>query len=417
MAHINKLPVELLSEIFKESMVFSEIFVGAYSCNYTRNEAPVSLIHVCKRWRAIALSLSPLWGSHRCPDFIEKPSLESVDYWLQISKRAPLKLIVYTPMWMDDSDTDPPLWPKVLQVYAKHIHRWHTLCVRGDTLLVQKLTSVLCTADSTPPLEDLRVELLRRIPTSVMNDFASSINSLKTLRRLHWRDGYGPEGVNIDNLPWGQLTNISFAAKVTPEQVLARLSRCESANIVKFERQNIGPPSYLTLSTFNHPHMTLSHLTSLTLHISADPLNILRFFTIPSLRYLKIAVLERRFDYLEDLLLRSACPLDVLVVEDTRNSSLEQIMLFFQCRFLCRIPNVKYFCNWVGSDFMMRKMEKLHNPATIPMPSLLSWADSTLGREVIGWSTTPTEEVIGRYENGKYVGCKAYDDRHYKLYT
>ncbi|KAF8887855.1 hypothetical protein CPB84DRAFT_1487449 [Gymnopilus junonius] len=405
MAHINKLPVELLSEIFRESVVFFPDILGTHSFRYVKKEAPVNLIHVCKKWREITLSLSSIWGSQYFSGLPPKKSLEEVEYWIQISPRTHLKLVVFDPMVLNDPDPEPPSWTELLKVYAKHMDRWHTLFAQGSDKLAQELTSSLSNAKA-PPLDSLQVVLLPPISTSAMNDLAASINHIKTLRRLHWTNAYGLGDVDIDNLPWGQLSDVVYKAKSTPEQFLARLSRCQSAHTVAL-RQHGRLLAYQALSTFNHPHTTLSRLTSLTLQKSTDPLNILRFFTLPSLQYLQIAVLDHSYEYLGELLLRSACPLDTLVIEDVEESSLEDLTLFFRHKFLLSISNVKYVGKWhMSLDYLIRTVEKLRDPAANPSPLFAIWSDPALGQRIIGWSATPQKYII-RIENGISISCIA----------
>lgn len=286
----------------------------------------------------------------------------------------------------------------MLQVYAKHLNRWQFLSVNADDILARNIADVLRSAEAPPPLESFEVHFGLRVDPSTASNLASSLCRLKALRRLEWMRC--PRDV-IVGLPWKQLQVVLFQAASTPEQFLSHLSRCESATTVTLSGYADRFP---TLSTFDHPHTTLSHLTSLTLDHHADPLNLLRYFTLPSLRHLQFNVLECRsgFNYLCEFLSRSACPLEVLTVED-RECSSEHVITFFNYPFLRLIPIVKFVVWYAGK--LMIKIAESRNHGMTSFPTLVVWEDAPWP-EIIGWTTGAAERVLFYYKDGQLTSTR-----------
>ncbi|KAK0437719.1 uncharacterized protein EV420DRAFT_1316914 [Desarmillaria tabescens] len=89
-----RLPSELIIDIFLHCLPddsYPSLHGGA---------APVLLTHVCRSWRALALSVSSLWSSFEI-DFhsgYAVPRLEALEFWLKYSEEQPLSFnIIYEP--------------------------------------------------------------------------------------------------------------------------------------------------------------------------------------------------------------------------------------------------------------------------------------------------------------------------------
>ncbi|OBZ79540.1 hypothetical protein A0H81_00053 [Grifola frondosa] len=84
---INRLPAELLVEIFKRVVEFRDIHDLKELESWTFFLRPILLSHICRRWREVALSTSGLWA---CIPFTNK---STVSFFLEHSNNSPLDIV------------------------------------------------------------------------------------------------------------------------------------------------------------------------------------------------------------------------------------------------------------------------------------------------------------------------------------
>ncbi|KAK7471122.1 hypothetical protein VKT23_002536 [Stygiomarasmius scandens] len=90
--HFSCLPNELQCEIFYHSLPINSL------ARFSKAEAPLVLLSVCKAWRALTLSTSKIWShfeiylSGKCRPEDEQRVLEGVQFWLRLSKVYPLSV-------------------------------------------------------------------------------------------------------------------------------------------------------------------------------------------------------------------------------------------------------------------------------------------------------------------------------------
>ncbi|KAF8875012.1 hypothetical protein CPB84DRAFT_1966857 [Gymnopilus junonius] len=400
--HINELPVELLSEVFDDATDKNYLTpnqLTPFLFSFRRKFAPLNLIHVCQHWRMVAFSTPTLWTSLNVAQ--HKPSKSSVlamAYWLQCSRNAPLHFLISS--WNDASDPsfDRQYARKMLRILSIHLSRWRYVTIEAGNELAGDLVEVLNdAAEHPPPLEGLEINFGYDhddiAQQSVVDEFASSIYNLKTLRRLYWINAWGH---GLPNLPWDQYETIFIKSSFTPEDSLRVLTQCTSAKSVTIRRFQL---SNHCLTPFNQPHTSLTSLTSLTLDECSDPLPLLSCFTIPSLLHLEMSLNQREFHLLEEFLKRSNCPLQVLIVADT-TLAVDGIASFFKFPWLKSISNVKLAPTY--SDKEMQKFLKNLETSYEKLPPLVVWMEMFAHWPVfIGWKESGLQGALYALEAGK----------------
>ncbi|KAF8887872.1 hypothetical protein CPB84DRAFT_1849778 [Gymnopilus junonius] len=259
--------------------------------------------------------------------------------------------------------------------------------------LREELTRILANAE-TPPLRTLQISLPETQVPSVVNDFVTVLGTVTSLRHLNWTNF--PHESAADNLPLGQLEVVSLKQYLPAHRILSLLSKCQAATAVSLTSLKVFPPSLP-----DHPHITLTRLTSLTLSFHTIPQNIMRYLTLPSLRHLEINVFkEGNYTFLEEFLTRSECALSVLAVEG-RECSSEQFISFFTSAFLKTIPTVK-FAVW-DIHRTMKSVLRSRNSARLSLLKLVGWEDHYPLIDVVGWATSlpDSSSIRSIYEGGR----------------
>ncbi|TDL20693.1 hypothetical protein BD410DRAFT_841125 [Rickenella mellea] len=118
-----------------------------YSCGM--RDDPLTLSHVCRVWRRVALPTPRLWASFRL--FADQRSIVPVNERLSRSQSHPLSFAIQLRSY-DMSIQDSP----VIAALAKHQNRWKYVFVNGTGSIKDFLSSV---SDTYPVLEKLHLSI------------------------------------------------------------------------------------------------------------------------------------------------------------------------------------------------------------------------------------------------------------------
>ncbi|KAJ6481831.1 hypothetical protein C8R45DRAFT_313124 [Mycena sanguinolenta] len=197
------LPDEIISEIFLHFLPSYPIcppFVGPLS--------PISLTHICHRWRAVALATPTFWKAieFRYSYNFECPAFPLGGAWLSRSGSCPLSIRI-----VGAATTN---MPDILSAIVPHRARWEYL--EFETIA----DSLLHLFDGPMPL--LRhLDLIMTLPSS--KPFELHAVDLPRLRSAKVFDDSVARAVT---LPWAQLTSLVLWA-VTPSVVVSILHQAQ----------------------------------------------------------------------------------------------------------------------------------------------------------------------------------------------
>ncbi|KAG7445978.1 uncharacterized protein BT62DRAFT_146033 [Guyanagaster necrorhizus] len=188
---VTRLPAELIITIF-----FHCLPDKSYPSLH-KDVAPLLLAHVCRSWRALALSVSRLWSFFEI-DFhngYAAPRLEALEFWLKLSKEQPLSFdVIYDPPTHTTSRVFQPRSITVVKALLCHSSRWRDVrFVTPGASLVPLFTD--------PPL-------------------ASGLHSLETLT-LDMRGVWPSHGVALCSLgiQWSRLSELHVRLDCKAEEL------------------------------------------------------------------------------------------------------------------------------------------------------------------------------------------------------
>ncbi|KAK0206062.1 hypothetical protein DFS33DRAFT_1470611 [Desarmillaria ectypa] len=238
---VARLPAELIITIF-----FHCLPDDCYP-SIRGDAAPVLLTHICRSWRALALSVSRLWSSFEI-DFhngYAMPQLETLGFWLKYSREQPLSFdIIYEPpthttcrVFQDRSTT-------FVKALLRHSSRWR------DVRFVTPGASV--------------------IPLFTDPSLASGLRSLKELT-LDMRGVWPSHSVALHSLgiQWSQLSELHVRLDCTVEG----LPTLDEIFDILLEGENLVACSFNATCTFtskpNPTRVSMAKLQRLNLTLRA----------------------------------------------------------------------------------------------------------------------------------------------------
>ncbi|CAK5265507.1 unnamed protein product [Mycena citricolor] len=329
---MSRLPPELIREIFLlcqpgEPYYSSKTWTGQVL-------SPLVLSHVCRRWRAIALSYATLWSTV----WVYQPSQEHIPMvktWLERSGQQPLTIhITQTEItdWRQPRYTDEIMWLLIPQ-----LHRWGRL----NLYLLSPLQHSLHTLFWAPR----KAPLLTHVYVSAQN----WVQGLKpTLERgfLSFpsiRSVVLPPSVNLSFVPFAQLTVIdaSLGGCFTPDVLLDTLRRCGQLRSLALQ---LGADR--SGGTFVPHHTSLPYLSDLKMTVTA--VNLTELFdclTLPCLDKLMVHYNDAPHvaddaRALDRLLIRSKAFLKRLDLADPQHPGIEWHLSWLQMRSMQRLEEL-----------------------------------------------------------------------------
>ncbi|KAJ7347378.1 hypothetical protein DFH08DRAFT_779614 [Mycena albidolilacea] len=222
--------------------------------------SPISLTHICRLWREIAISTPVPWRAvalaHNA-DVSSQRQAHIIDLWLKRSSSCLLSINV------DIAYAERVEASKVLSSVTARHSRWEYLKLVYDT------SGLPAIEDSMPMLRHLHLELIEVNPLS--------FREVPLLRSVVLDDFAASSIV----LPWAQLTSLA----------LRRVFLHECAPLLKQTSNLVHCDLQLSFVEYDHSDITLPCLESLALNIP-DPLGpvcqYLTLFITPALRRLRI---------------------------------------------------------------------------------------------------------------------------------
>ncbi|KIM37839.1 hypothetical protein M413DRAFT_251098 [Hebeloma cylindrosporum] len=405
---INELPPEVLAQIFEAGLVWKQsgflpedhFFPNRSIYGY----APTIYLQVCRYWREVALSTSSLWTSCSSDQFRGKVAIgPAMKFWLDRSKpTAPLNLqLRFQPNF-------PPLYANsIFRLLATEVKRWRSISIELDLSLAQEFVALLegSTRDLRQ-LEELEIRLLLKgvVPTTISQRILAQISLLTSLRRFTWvANGHYSWDHTFRRLDaLAVLDDITLRVPSLFDECVGHLSQCVSATKVRiYDRTSHDYPLHMKPIL---PTTMLPCLTTLTLNRYYDALDVLDYFTLPSLEYLKITTEDEHhaghnLTILHDFLERSKCALRLLAIAGKLSSSiLTDYLLFPPIR---SIPEVQIISPLVGKVAI--KIFETYPDAESIFPPILCWIpNEPLPFSRVGWTNLAVgEKLIYSWTAGK----------------
>ncbi|KZP24817.1 hypothetical protein FIBSPDRAFT_409457 [Athelia psychrophila] len=325
---IRRLPDELLGEIF-------EWCLPTQTMTTSSSHAPTLVQSICRRWRDIARSTPRLWASFTLQMTSERAAIEVLmaEQWLFRGGSTPLTLALGIRRGYHEEEEKDLRRAELLHMALRHSSRWQTLQLKISYGLLEHFSSL---REQLPLLEHLDI--------SIPIDFSgrrwvNPVNLIHAprLRSLVVGSGVSPAFLKI---PWNRLTKIVIDLSTTTSvfKVLAechQLVECQIKGVVVED---------LNGDLSQTPRARLEHLRWLSMESSDDPFNLFQLLTLPALQNLDISLRIPHYSfsagdnyfslsatYLVDLIGRSQCSIQTLVLNIPRLRSNELILCLEAC--------------------------------------------------------------------------------------
>ena len=323
-------------------------------------------------------------------------------YWLDRSgPTAPLDLqIKFQPEF-------PPFYANsIFRLLTTEVKRWRLMSIELDLNLATEFVTFLeRRTHDLRRLEELEIHLLPKgVPPAISQRILTQIPRLKSLRRFTWVTN----GRQSRDHAFRQLRALAVLDDITLytpslfDECIVHLSQCVSATKVRLYDRTCHYYPLQRKPIF--PLMMLPRLTSLTLTRHFDAMDVLDYFSLPSLEYLEIHTVSElaaghNLTFLRNFLERSKCPLRLLAIGgDLTNSILTDYLLFPSIR---SIPEVHITCFDVVK-MAINILETYPNAETI-FPDIICWLPNEfLAPPYIGWrNLAKGEKLIYSWTAGK----------------
>jgi len=323
-------------------------------------------------------------------------------YWLdRSSPTSPLNLqLRFQPNF-------PPLYANnIFRLLTTEVKRWRSMSIELDLSLAQEFAALLeeRTQDLSQ-LEELEIHLLPKgVPATISQRILAQIPLLKSLRRCTWvtNGRYSRDHAFRHLRALAVLDDITLFIPSLFDECIVHLTQCISATKVRLYDDTCHYYPLQRKPTF--PITTLPQLTFLTLTRYWDALDVLDYFTLPSLEYLKVVTMEdhaagHNLTILRNFLERSKCPLRSLTIKgEFSDSILINYLLFPSIR---SIPEVHITCSYILK--MAIKILETYPNAESVFPPIIGWLPNKwLRSPFIGWRNLAIgEKLIYSWTAGK----------------
>jgi hypothetical protein len=308
-------------------------------------------------------------------------------YWLDRSRpAAPLNLqLKFQPEF-------PPLFANnIFRLLTTEVKRWRSMSIELDLSLAQEFAAFLegRTQDFSQ-LEALEIRLLPKgVPATVSQSILAQIPLLKSLRRFTWVTN-GRESRDHAFRQLRALAVLDDITLYTPslfDECIVQLSQCVSATKVSHYDETCHYYPLQRKPIF--PMTMLPRLTFLTLTRYWDAMDMLDYFTLPSLEYLKLGTMEEHtaghnLTILRNFLERSKCPLrSFAIVGRFSDSILTDYLLFPSIR---SIPEVQITNYGYKIERRLLKLLETYPNAEMTFPPIICWIPNIhMAQTRFGW--------------------------------
>jgi hypothetical protein len=347
---IHRLPVELLAEIFRHYVQIVDHPRASLSLSVRPHSqiTPFLLGEVCDHWKRITTSTGDLWQSI----YIDPPRMEHIPLvrlWLSHARNYPLSLCLFQSGSPDDSELQAT--NEILSLFVRRLNRWKSI--------------VFCFSANVPPalmdlphgaaasLEAARVDA-RRWDRASADNLWRALHSSPTLSRPDWANLYW--SAPPSHAPWAQLTHIILEGSLSTDVVLGVLQHCQS--VVNLDLAHLVSST----TSFHSSPVVLAHLRDAHISTEIGLGSLFQSLLLPSLTSLDVTYRHDAFNgcsprYLDDLIRRSQCQLDKLILRDAdANATEDQILDYLRAPALQSLVELQ-LSNPV-SDTTIRSLSK-----------------------------------------------------------
>jgi len=395
--HIHGLPFEILSEIFHLSISWRSEIGNPYTflSHVKHGDTPLSLLSVCRNWRAVALATPSLWHSI----YPSWNSLPCMKFWLEVAPPVPFHLQIEDPVL--DYGVYPQFPCLMLQLFASVSHRWKSLSITPNPVLAKEFLAILQSPEKAPlPVEGLILDMRseRGLTSDAVSAILRQLQFLPHLKRLDLETDCYNHRFDPQSIPWSTLEQIKMRHGLTTTEAFLCLTQCTSARTIDFRNVQLLPRDHIQSEFLGKRPVTLSLLTSLTLTSGADPMTILQYLSLPSIQTLCIEFINRDHLVLDNFLARTLTLKTLVIVDDvcdddSQSEPDEDIITYFLDSHLRRIPSV--YLGFEGAHKRVPKIIEEYPNARDLFPQMICWEAAFDpeekkkvpfgGPELIGW--------------------------------
>ncbi|KAJ7252142.1 hypothetical protein B0H12DRAFT_626693 [Mycena haematopus] len=338
-APVQKLPVELLGEIF--SWTLGEWGPMTDEPSALRLE-PLTISHVCGHWRSVSLSMPMLWATI----WIDRPRashIPMVKLWIERSRTCPLSINLRQTdpksCLSFPTTTEHDLTDEIFDILLPHLSRWQTADLFFKTDTQRSLVSI--SRDEGVALEHVALHV-----DSWDSAGADSIHSA-LYSRPSVRSVYLSPASNRHHIGWEQLTHVEAEFECTLETCLSLLASSPALSSAKFTCS--AQPDWAPAS-FTHPerYLTLPSLNELSIKASRIDLTpLFNRLTLPALRavaleYCHVPRAMPDQQSLHSLLDRSSCALQTFSLHETaRMRDIQRHIAYLQTPLLASLKELE----------------------------------------------------------------------------
>lgn len=310
MPPINRLPVEILGEIFMQFLQLGDFewpreghFISVSSKWIA---SPMILGQVCGYWRSVAISTPSLWCSIAVLDPV-KSDIPTIRTWLERAAPHPLNI------WFEDSfHTDrhrQKVTNSIISLFLEHHRSWRHIYFDVFGYAIKPLINI---RGAPPMLESADIQLRESDGENHMNFDVDSlwriIHSSPRLSQVNWHRTYANVRQFPTHIPWNRLKKLNLLHRFKTGELCAIVEQC--TQIEELHIQSVEFPSTSPSST----PIRLLHLRYLTIHAKTSLHAVFNRLLTPALEMIAITYALPGEDYrgaweFGDFLRRSFCSL------------------------------------------------------------------------------------------------------------
>jgi len=302
---IHRIPTELLGEIFMHHLRARSLYVPYRRSRLTSMSSissPVTISHVCARWRGVSLSMATLWSSIqvRRPDVYMIPIIR---LWLQRAGDCPLSVCI---MQSDDvGHLEHAATENVLSLLTERVHLWKSIDFQFSVGPYRSLLDL--SEGAAEMLESAQLDL-RYWDHASADKLWRVLHASPALRHADW---FGFDESELpSHAPWSQLTHITISRLITEGEVMELVKTCSAVIILDLPFLDRSPtPVESTCVTLPSLH-TLKFATS-----ASEYDTMFKQLILPGLAYLDVKHAcghspAGTLPFIDGLLERSSCRLE-----------------------------------------------------------------------------------------------------------
>lgn len=259
---MHRLPPEILSEIFQQSIRTSEFD------RYEIDKMPLRLAGVCGRWRSVTLSTPRLWSSISSvvqPKYL-KSDTSLVNMWLSRSGRTPLSInLSCRKNYVNNMRS-------LMEQFVSQCERWQNVHLSLSANMIRSLLP------ARHRIHNLKNLLISSVRSQGVHELLDMFKSAPLLRRFTIGHGIFPL---LFQIPWEQLQELELNGCRSGQESLdiLQLTRNIRRCIISVESLH---------TTHRRRSVKLPELQSMIIFTADDPKPLLAALELPVVEYLLI---------------------------------------------------------------------------------------------------------------------------------